>query len=183
MKKRGRKLTEEERIEGRAAIRREAERIERRKLNAKRLLVQRSAKGALYIGKIHPTWDKPRTARTARTVAKGLAQELFDFPSSGAREVAFVIERYGGDQRFLGQMLIALGEYLLDGRQMFDDLDVEIADIARHMGRCPTIPELIRELQKRRPNLSVDDKFRDKIKKRVRRWLKPIPREYLEPPL
>jgi len=177
MSKRKRKLTEEER---RAAIRREMERIQRRKLNKKRLLVQRSAKGALYIGKIHPAWDKPRTART---VAKGLAQIIFDRPSSGAREVAFVIERYGGDQRFLGQMLIALGEYLLDGRQMFDDLDVEIADIARHMGRCPTIPELIRELQKRRPNLSVDDKFRDKIKKRVRRWLKPIPREYLEPPL
>jgi hypothetical protein len=174
MKKRKRKLTEEER---RAAIVRARERIERRKLTAKRLLVQRSAKGVLYIGKIHPNWDNPCT------VAKGLAQEIFDFPSSGARELAWVIERRGKDKRFLGQMLIALGKYLLDGRQVFDDLDVEIADIARQHGRCPTIPELIRELQKRRPNLSVDDKFVDKIKKRVRRWLKPIPREYLEPPL
>jgi hypothetical protein len=180
MKKRKRKLTEEER---RAALVAACREMERRKLNRKRLLVQQSATGALYIGKIHPAWDKPRTARTARTVAKGLAQIIFDRPSSGAREVAFVIERYGGDQRFLGWMLIALGEYLLDGRQMFDDLDVEIADIARHTGGHPTIPELIRELKKRRPNLSVDDKFVDKIKKRVRRWLKPIPREYLEPPL
>jgi hypothetical protein len=79
-------------------------------------------------------------------------------------------------------MLIALGKYLLDGRQVFDDLDVEIADIARHTGGHPSIPELIRELQKRRPNLSVDNKFVDKIKKRVRRWLKPTPWEYLEPP-
>ena len=174
MKKRKRKLTEEQR---RAAIRREMEKIQRRKLNKKRLLVQRSKTGVLYIGKIHPHWDNPRI------VAMGLAQEIFDFPASGARAVGWVIERRWKDQCFLGEMLIALGKYLLDGRQMFDDLDVEVADIARHMGRCPTIPELIRELQKRRPNLSVDDKFRDKIKKRVRRWLKPIPREYLEPPL
>lgn len=91
-------------------------------------------------------------------------------------------------KRFLGAVLIALGEYLLKGKQPFDDLDFDIADIIpRSMdeGPLPTIPELIRELQKRRPNLSVDDdkkaKFEAKIKKRVRRLLKPIPPEYLEP--
>src|SRR5215472_12801731 len=113
-------------VQGVAAIRREMEKIQRRKLTARRLLVQRSATGVLHIGKIHPNWDDPRA------VAKGLAQEIFEFPLSGAREVAFVIERRAGkDKRFLGQMLIALGKYLLDGSQVFDDLDVEIADIAR----------------------------------------------------
>ena len=73
MKKRKRKLTEEER---RAALVAACREIERRKLNRKRLLVQQSATGALYIGKIHPAWDKPRTARTARTRAVKLLVRL-----------------------------------------------------------------------------------------------------------
>jgi len=162
MKKRKRKLTEEQR---KAAVRR---------------ALQRSAKDVLYMGKIVPNADNPRA------VARYLIAELFACPSRGTRAVGRLIERRWNEQRFIGEMLIALGEYLLDGRQAFDDLDVEIADIiARHTGGSPrpTIPELICELQKRRPNLSVDDKFVDKIKKRVRRWVKPIPRQYLFPDL
>ena len=176
MKKRKRKLTEEQR---QALV---------------RSVLKRSAKDILYMGKIVPNADDPRA------LARYLAQELFDFPHgrrSVGRSIGGLIESRlmqcfltGGnrlnEQRFLGRMLIALGEYILNGKQAFDDLDVEIADIiAQHTGgsRRPTIPELICELQKRRPNLSVDDAFVDKIKKRVRRLLKNIPQQSLFPDL
>jgi hypothetical protein len=78
-------------------------------------------------------------------------------------------------------MLIALGKCLLNSKEVFDDLDSEIAAIiVQHKSGKPTISELICELRKRRPNLVVDDKFVDKIKKRVRRWVKLIPPHYLD---
>ena len=167
MKKRKRKLTEEQR---RAALLRAMREIERRKLNRKRRLVQRSATGPLYIAKIHPKSDKPRT------VAKGLAQEIFDFPSSGAREVGWVIERRWKDKRFLGKMLIALGEYLLEGQPMFDDVDVDAANIKRLQPRI-TVSEIVSKLEKRHPNFT-----RDALEKRLRRLLKNIPEEYWQSP-
>ena len=177
MKKRKRKLTEEQR---RAAVRR---------------ALERSAKDILYMGKILPNKDNPRA------VAKYLAQELFDFPPGGARKVCSLIEwrwnvwraeRAGYDfrrfateplwmpkseQRFIGQMLIALGEYLLKGEPMFDDVDVDAANIKRLQPRI-TVPEIVSKLENLHPSFT-----KDALEKRVRRLLKHIPREYLEPPL
>jgi hypothetical protein len=170
MKKRKRKLTEEQR---RAAIRREAERIEAGKLNRKRLLVQRSATGLLYIRKIHPHSDNPRI------VAMGLAQELFDYPSRGAQSLGWIMERRGKDKRFLGQMLIELGKYLTKGQPMFDKVDIDIADIIRRQP-CIRFSEIVSKLEELYPS----NYTRASLEKRVTRLgLKHIPREYLEPPL
>jgi len=162
---------------------------------ARRRALQRSAKDILYMGKILPNKDNPRD------VAKYLAQELLDSPSGGARKLCSLIvwrcnvrraERAGYDfrrftteplgmpkreQRFLGQMLIALGEYLLSGKQMFDDLDFAIADI---IAQCPDAfgSEVIRQLTPRYPILAADnksgDKFRTKVEQRVTRLRKII---------
>jgi hypothetical protein len=166
MKKR--KLTEEER---RAAIHRAVERSAKRKLTAKRLLVQRSPSGLLLIAKVHPNWNNPRA------VAKGLAQEIFEFPSSGARELGWVIERRWGDRRFLSRMLIALGEYLLEGPSVFDKVEHDIAGIVAQHPHY-TIKEITAELSKRYPRREWDT-----LEKRVRRLLKNVPKEYLEPPI
>lgn len=167
MIKRKRKLTEEKR---RAILVAAAREMERRKLNRKRLLVQkRGATGVLYIQKIHPHCDNPRI------VAMGLAQIIFDCPSSGAREVAWVMERKGNDQRFIRQMLIALGKYLENGQPIFDDLELEIADIKRRQSDI-RYSEIVRKLEKRHPNLTTAA-----LEKRLTR-LGHIPREYLEPP-
>jgi hypothetical protein len=148
---------------------------------ARRRVLQRSAKDILYMGKIVPNRDNPRA------VAKYLSAELFASPrrlGRGVRSLGRIIELRWNEPRFVARMLIALGEYLLEGKPPFDDLDFDIADIiAQRTGqsRRPTIPELIRELQKRRPTQSFD---LDMIKKRVHRGLlKNIPRQYLFPDL
>ena len=146
------------------------------------IIVPLLAKDILYMGKLAPTRNNPHT------IAKYLAHELFEcFPTGVdtlARKIKSRTKAYGAtipakERRFLGQMLIALGGYLLNGKEVFDDLDFDIAAIiVQHKAGKPTISELICELRKRRPNLVVDDKFVDKIKKRVRRWVKPIPPHY-----
>jgi hypothetical protein len=172
---RKRKLTEEERKE---AIRR---------------VLERSAKDILYMGKILPNKDDPRV------VAKYLAQELFDSPSGGARKLRSLIEwrsnvwraeRAGYDfrrfateplwmpkreQRFLGQMLIALGEYLLKGQPMFDAVDIDVANIKRLQPHI-RFSEIVSKLEELHPKFT-----RAMLERRVSRLLKHIPREYLEP--
>jgi len=162
MKKRKRKLTEEER---QAAVRR---------------VLTRSAKDVLYMWKILPNRDNPRY------VAKYLAQEILDFPPDGARKLRSFIEwRWSlcghtlpeNDRRFLGQILIALGEYLLKGRPMFDDVDIDAANIKRLQPHI-TNSEIVSKLKKLHPNFT-----KDALEKRVGRGLlKNIPKEYLEPP-
>jgi hypothetical protein len=141
-------------------------------------------KDILYMGKIAPNRDDPRA------IAKYLAHELFVCFPTGVDILATKIKSrtkaYGAtipikERRFLGRMLIALGEYLLNSKEMFDDLDFDIAAIiVQHKSGKPTISELLCELRKRRPNLVVDDRFVDKIKKRVRHWVKLIPPHYLD---
>jgi len=175
MKKRKRKLTEEERRE---AVRR---------------ALERSAKDILYMGKVLPNKDNPRV------VAKYLAQELFDSPSGGARKLRALIEwrcnvwraeRAGYDlgrlateprwmpkreQRFLGEMLIALGEYLKKGQPMFDVVDIDAASIKRLQPHI-RFSEIVSKLEELHPKFT-----RAMLERRVSRLLKPIPKEYLEP--
>ena len=146
------------------------------------IIVPQLSKDILYMGKIAPRRDNPLA------VAEYLAQEFLESFPTGADILATKIKTrtkaYGvtipaKERRFLGLMLIALGQYLLEGKQVFDELDFDIAAIiVQHKAGKPTISELICELRKRRPKLFVDDKFVDKIKKRVRRWVKPIPPHY-----
>jgi hypothetical protein len=114
-----------------------------------RRALTRNAKDVLYMGKILPKRDSPRH------VARYLAQELFDSPQQGARSLGRIVElrwnvwraeRAGYDfrrltteplwmpkseQRFIGQMLIALGEYLSSGQPMFKNVDVDAANIKK----------------------------------------------------
>jgi hypothetical protein len=134
---------------------------------ARRRALERTAKDVLYMGKIRPNADNPRT------VAKYLVQELFDCPPRGARAVGRLIELRWNEQRFIGRMLTALGEYLLKGQPMFDSVDVDAANIKR-LQPSITVSEIVSKLEKLHPSFT-----RDALEKRVRRLLDPIPREYI----
>jgi hypothetical protein len=154
MKKRKRKLTEKERKD------------------ATRRVLQRSAKDILYMGKIVPDADNPRA------VARYLAQELFECPPRGAWSLGRIVERRWNEKQFVAKMLIALGEYLKEGEPMFDDVDVDAANIKRLKPHI-RFSKIVDKLEERHPNFT-----RDALERRVSRLLEHIPREYLElPPL
>jgi hypothetical protein len=162
MKKR--KLTEEER---KAVVRRGLEQI---------------SKDILYMGKIAPNRGDPRA------VAKYLAHELFECFPIGTDTLARLIKSrtkvYGvtipeKERRFLGKMLIALGEYVLKGQPVFDSVDVDAAKIKKVQPHL-TVTEIVSKLEELHPNNFT----REALEKRVRRLLKFIPPGYLDfPPL
>jgi hypothetical protein len=128
-----------------------------------------SVKDVLYVAKIMPNWNTKPAA-----IAKYLAQELSDSPSLGARKVAHCIElgQRVNEQRFVGRMLIALGEYLVKGKPIFDAVDVEVAKIKIQQ---PNIrySEVVSKLKKLHP-----DSTRFALERRVSRLLESIPKEW-----
>lgn len=132
------------------------------------------AKRILYMAKIRKCGDDPRA------IAEILYHEFCESRLHGTWRIHNEIERHK-DPRFIGRMLMALGEYLLEGQPRFDNRDFDVADMMNLPVHLPD-PELVSELKKRHPKCTPQS-----LKMRVRRlreaWLKGIPMSDLKPPL
>jgi len=145
---------------------------------------RQSANDIFKVGKIIHKWNNTNPCKIARY----LALEIVLSPSDGARKVGDIIElgyreprdwrkppRDWNKQRFVARMLIALGKVLLKGGPVFDgvpqldELDCAIIQLLlRFKGRISNA-RMIAFLPFSITGSNPDKKFRDMLKKRVKR--------------
>ena len=87
-----------------------------------------------------------------REIAKLIAQDFFESRSHGAWEIFNAVGRYK-DQRFLGKMLRALGEYIEKGQSRFDKVEWDISGMMLLPLDTP-VYEIVSELKTLHPGFT-----------------------------
>jgi hypothetical protein len=120
------------------------------------------AKKTLYMTRLIPNADHPRA------IAKYLFHEFSESRSRGTWLIRNAIGRYE-DQRFIGEMLKALGGYLLKGQPIYDEVEFDIADMLNRLPITTPVPNVASKLKKLHPRYTIGA-----LERRVRRFKEPL---------
>jgi hypothetical protein len=122
-----------------------------RKRNAEKRKAERRAraKRTLYLSIISAGANKPSA------MAKILAQKFLESPSNAGWEILSAIRRHKDDKRFIAKMMAAFGKYVVKGKPIFDELEVDIADMLNRLPITTPDAEIARRLKKRHPKIKT----------------------------
>jgi G:T/U-mismatch repair DNA glycosylase len=107
------------------------------------------AKRTLYLSIIIAGTNKPSA------MAKILAQKYFESPSNAGWEILSAIARHKDDLPFVAKMLAKFGEYIEKGKPIFDELEVDAADMLARLPITTPVAEIARKLKKRHPKIKT----------------------------